>query len=98
MNAFTSTEPATVKMPMVAATSEDALRMAVKMANGVKPYEHKIVWIKNTLELSEIIISEPLLAEAQSRANIEVISDPIELTFIDGEPQTDLLASVSQVL
>lgn len=98
MNAFTSTEPATVKMPMVAATSEDALRMAVKMANGVKPYEHKIVWIKNTLELSEIIISEPLLAEAQSRSNIEVISDPVELTFIDGEPQTDLLASVSQVL
>jgi hypothetical protein len=36
-NAFTSTEAATVKMPMVAATSEDALRIAVKMCNGVNP-------------------------------------------------------------
>jgi hypothetical protein len=90
MNAFTSTEVATVKMPMVAATSEDALRMAVKMCNGVKPFEHKIVWIKNTLELSEIIISEPLLSVAQSLPNIEVLSDPSDLIFINGEPQTAL--------
>jgi hypothetical protein len=98
MNAFTSTEVATVKMPMVAATSEDALRMAVKMCNGVKPFEHKIVWIKNTLELSEIIISEPLLSEAQSLSNIEVLSDPSDLIFINGEPQTALLEPSNTVI
>lgn len=57
-NAFTSTESAPVKIPMVASTPEDALRIAVKMCNGIEPYRHKIVWIKNTLELGEIIISE----------------------------------------
>jgi hypothetical protein len=98
MNAFTSTEVATVKMPMVAATAEDALRMVVKMCNGVKPFEHKIVWIKNTLELSEIIISEPLLSEAESLSNIEVLSDPSDLIFINGEPQTALLVPSSTVI
>nr|WP_295970837.1 DUF362 domain-containing protein [uncultured Bacillus sp.] len=92
MNAFTSTEVDTVKMPMVAATSEDALRIAVKMCNGVNMKEHKIVWIKNTLELSEVVISEPLLAEAQAMPHVEVLTDPIELTFKDGEPEKELLS------
>lgn len=98
MNAFTSTEVATVKMPMVAATSEDSLRMAVKMCNGIKPFEHKIVWIKNTLELSEIMISEPLLSEAQAHSNIEVLSDPKDLIFINGEPQTELFTTNISVI
>lgn len=98
MNAFTSTEVDTVKMPMVAATSEDALRIVVKMCNGVKPHEHKIVWIKNTLELSEIIISEPLLAEAQAMPHVEVLTEPVELTFKDGEPQTDQLTAIPVLL
>lgn len=85
-NAFTSTVSTPVKVPMVAATPEDALRIAVKMCNGVEPFQHKIVWIKNTLELSSIIISEPLLAEAQANPQVEILSDPTDLTFIDGEP------------
>ena len=85
-NAFTSTESLPIKIPMVAATPEDALRIAVKMCNGVKPYEHKIIWIKNTLELSEVIISEPLRREAEANPNIEVISEPEQLSFENGEP------------
>ncbi|GAB7055175.1 MULTISPECIES: lactate racemase domain-containing protein [Paenibacillus] len=85
-NAFTSTESAPVKIPMVASTPEDALRIAVKMCNGIEPYRHKIVWIKNTLELGEIIISEPLLEEARANPNIEISSEPVELTFANGEP------------
>jgi hypothetical protein len=61
------------------------------MCNGIKPYQHKVVWIKNTLELKEIIISEPLLAEAKAHPQISIISEPRVLTFVDGEPQTDLL-------
>ena len=90
-NAFTSTEVGAVKIPMVATTSEDALRMAVKMCNGVDPYQHKIVWIKSTLELAEVLISEPLLPEARANPNIEVLSAPCDLTFIAGEPQKDMI-------
>ncbi|SFL49160.1 nickel pincer cofactor-dependent isomerase, group 22 [Pelosinus propionicus] len=90
-NAYTSTEVEAVKIPMVAATSEDALRMAVKMCNGIGTGQHKIVWIQNTLELTTMLISEPLLAEAEANSNIEVISGPNSLSFVEGEPQKNLI-------
>lgn len=89
-NIFTSTEVEAAKIPLVAATSEDAIRIAVKMCNGVKAGQHRIVWIKNTLELTDVYISEPLLPEAISNPDIEVVSKPEILTFVDGEPQKDL--------
>lgn len=88
-NAFTSTEVQAVKIPMVASTSEDALRMAVRMCNGVSPYRHRIVWIKNTLELKEIIVSEPLLDEIQAHSSMSVMSEPKEVAFLNGEPLWD---------
>lgn len=90
-NIYTSCEVEAAKIPMVAATSEDALRLAVKMCTGVKPLEHKIVWIKNTLELTEVLISEPLLAEAEANPDIKIVSKAHHLTFIEGEPQKDLI-------
>lgn len=90
-NGFTSTEVEACKIPLVAATPEDAIRIAVKMCNGVLPGQHKIVWIKNTLELTELLISEPLIEEAASHPSIEIISGPTELQFIDGEPQRELI-------
>jgi len=88
-NIYTSTEVEAAKIPMVASNSEDALRLALKMCNGVKPGQHKIVWIKNTLELTDVLISEPLLAEARTVQDVEVISDPKFMAFVDGEPQKD---------
>ena len=90
-NAFTSTEGDAAKIPMVASTPEDALRTAVKMCNGILPRQHKIVWIKNTMELTEMLVSEPLLAEAVAHPDIEVVSEPHELEFVDGEPQRELI-------
>jgi hypothetical protein len=90
-NIYTSTEVEAAKIPMVASTSEDALRLAVKMCTGVTSRQHKIVWIKNTLELTDVLISEPLLTEAQENPDIEVISDPRTMTFMDGEPQKNLI-------
>jgi hypothetical protein len=85
-NAYTSTEPLGVKIPMVAATQEDAVRLSAKFCNRVQPGQERIVWIKNTLELFEIIISEPLLKIAQENPKIEILSDPIEIQFAEGKP------------
>ena len=90
-NGFTSTEVEATKIPLVAATSEDALRIAVKLCNGVAAGQHKVLWIKNTLELTEMLVSEPLLEEAAAHPSIEVVSEPQELVFVDGEPQVQLI-------
>ena len=85
-NAFTSTVAEPVKIPMVALTPEDALKIAVKMCNNVNPGEHKILWIKNTLELSEIIISEPLLKDIENISNIQIETKCLEMKFDHGNP------------
>lgn len=85
-NCFTSTEGAPAKIPMVAATTEDAIKIAVKMCNGIKSGDHKIVWIKNTMEIGEIMVSEPLLEEIKAHPNLEVLTKPEEMKFDKGEP------------
>lgn len=85
-NSFTSTEIMPVKVPMVASTKEDALRIAVKVCNGIEPLRHKIVWIKNTLELEEILISEPLLEEALANSQVEVLTEAESMSFANGRP------------
>ncbi|MBC2582714.1 DUF362 domain-containing protein [Clostridium sp. DJ247] len=85
-NCFTSTYMEPAKIPMVAANSEDAIKIAVKICNGVKSGEHKIVWIKNTMDLENIIVSESLLKDIESNQNLEILTEPESIKFKHGEP------------
>ncbi len=85
-NAFTSTEFLPVKIPMVAGSKEDALRIALKTCNRAAPGKQKVVWIKNTCALEEIVISEALLEEAKCHPRIEVIGPVGDVAFPQGEP------------
>lgn len=86
-NAFTSTEFLPVKIPMVAGNKEDALRIALKTCNGAAPGKQRVVWIKNTCSLEEIVISEALLEEAKSHPQIEVFGQVCDVAFLQGEPR-----------
>ncbi len=71
------------KIPIPMKTSEDALRLAIKTLNGIDPMNARVVRIKNTLELSEISISESLLSEARNNELIEVVGEPKKIEFND---------------
>lgn len=86
VNALTHTEFLAVKIPMVAGSKEDALRIALKTCNAVVPGKQKVVWIKNTCALEEIIISEALLEEAKGHPQIVIQTPPVDITFQKGEP------------
>lgn len=85
-NAFTSTVFLPVKIPMVAGNKEDALRIALKTCNGVAPGKQRVVWIKNTGALEEIVISEALLEEAKAHPQIEILTQVGDIAFQQGEP------------
>ena len=85
-NAFTHTEFLQVKIPMVAGSKEDALRIALKTCNGVAPGKQRVVWIKNTCVLEEIVISEALLEEAKAHPQIEILTQAGDIAFQQGEP------------
>ena len=63
-------------------TDEDAIRLAVKTVVRVKPQDVKIVRIRNTLELVDIQVSEPLLKLVRANpAQFDVIGEPEAFKF-----------------
>jgi len=80
-NSITSTVVGAAKIPMFLNTEKEALLVAVKTCNRVIPEQARIVWIKNTLELNHILVSEPFLAELAGREDIEILGDPFVLEF-----------------
>lgn len=82
MNAFTSKIVlATVKIPMTLESDREAIAAAIQTCVCVEPGQHKVIRIKNTLEISEMEISETLLTEAEQKAGLEILGHPLEMNF-----------------
>jgi hypothetical protein len=81
-NIITSANLDGAAIPMVMNTDRDAISLAVKTVVRVKPADCRIVRIKNTLHLSEIQVSEPLLELVRRYPErFELVSDPIPFAF-----------------
>lgn len=80
-------------IPMVMNTDRDAIRLAVKTVVRVKPENCRIVRIRNTLDLAQIQVSEPMLEEVRTRPDrFQIASPPAALAF-DAEGQIRPLPS-----
>ena len=77
MNGLTANAYDAIKIPIVMASDLEACEAALKAANTSAP--PRVVWIKNTLELQELLVSEALLPEVEA----------IETLVVDG-PAADL--------
>jgi hypothetical protein len=72
------------KLPLVAETDREALAIATRTLHRRPPEEARIAWIRNTLELGELYLSEPLWAEVGRRAELESLKDPEPIRFDAG--------------
>ena len=61
------------RIPMMAQSEEEAIRIAVKAQRGLDKAALKIVKIRNTLELEEIWISDALLPTAAADPRMELV-------------------------
>ena len=80
-NGLTSTVVGPTSIPTTLDSEFDAIKAAVKTSNALDISQVRVVRIKNTLHLGEIMISESLLAEARSHSGITILSDPFPFTF-----------------
>ena len=87
-NGITSTVVRPNAIPTTLDCDLDAIRAAVKTSNALDLEKVRMVRIKNTLQLGEIMISEAMLPEALTLANVTVCSEPFELEF---DQQGDLV-------
>lgn len=80
-NGLTSTVVAPTKAATTLPNDRQALQAAIKTCNVLDFTTVKMVRIKNTLELSEIEVSEALLKEVEANRALTKVSDLYEMTF-----------------
>lgn len=80
-NMITSTVLKVGKIPMVLEDDRLALQTAVKTLTGVDHNRVRLVYIKNTLSLEQILVSEALLEEVRSHEDMEILEEPRPLRF-----------------
>ena len=81
-NVITSAYLDGAAIPMIMNTDHDAVALAVKSTLRVKPQDARIIRIQNTLQVTDIQVSEPLLAYVkQNPGKFEVLSDPEPFRF-----------------
>ena len=72
-------------IPIVMNNDHEAIALAVKTVVRVKPEDCRVVRIRNTLHLSEIEVSAPLLAEVKAQPERFEIVSPVHPWSFDGQ-------------
>lgn len=80
-NPLTSRLPEASKIPMVLPSDILAIKAAIQTCYDVDYTKIKMVRIKNTLKLDEILISEHLLDQARLDPRLEIMGDPQPMVF-----------------
>lgn len=82
MNAFTSKMVIPiVKIPMVAENDREAIGVMLRTCVRVQKGKEKVIFIKNTLKLEEIWISEELLKDIEKDERFQVLGGPAVMEF-----------------
>ncbi len=80
-NMLTSTVLGVGKIPMILEDDKLAIQTAIKTLNFVDKDHVRMVYIKNTLTLGVVMVSEEFWEECQGREDLEILEQPRELRF-----------------
>jgi hypothetical protein len=81
INAITSGVLATARIPIHMPTDMETIQLALKTCARVVHPQTRIVWIKNTLSLGKIFVSEPMLPEIRHNSEMEILGEPQSMPF-----------------
>ena len=84
-NIITPTVPGPGKIPVILANDKLAIKAGIQTCNGIDYEYPRVVRIKNTLKLGEILISESLVEQAKNTIGIEIVEEPKEVIFNENE-------------
>ncbi len=83
-NALTAYRTDSPKLPVILLNDQAVLNTVAEMMSSIPSSHIRIAWIKNTLKLKTMLISEALLKEVESNMQVHFIGNPEILQF-DGE-------------
>lgn len=81
VNAVTSGSLALVRTPLHFASDRECFELAAGTVGKFNTAEVTVAWIRNTLELGLMALSENLLPEIRTNEQLEIVGEPFEMTF-----------------
>jgi hypothetical protein len=81
INSLTASNPMPSKAPIHFPTDRECLEKILPTCGKLNISDCSIVWIRNTMELGEMLASENLIAELEQNQHIEFLSEPQEVEF-----------------
>lgn len=81
INALTALTPFNAKLPVYFSNDHEAIAKGIRSAGLEDLTKARVVRIKNTLALEEIEMSESYLTEVQSRHDLTIIREAVEMSF-----------------
>ena len=80
LNALTSCAPGAAKSPVVLPDDRMAVLAAIQ-TSPLRPEGQRVVYVRDTLELEHVLVSEACRPLVESREGIEIVSGPAPLPF-----------------
>jgi hypothetical protein len=81
INSLTASNPMPSKAPIHFPTDRECLEKILPTCGKLDVSQCSIVWIRNTMELGEMLASENLIAELQRNRDIEFLGEPQAIEF-----------------
>jgi hypothetical protein len=81
VNAVTSTNLESVRIPVTMDSDREALETAISTSSAPSGEECRMIWIRNTLKLDRFVASEALLDEVEGNGDLQVVERLGDLDF-----------------
>ena len=83
-NAVTDHDSSVYKIPLIAENEKECIQTSMAICLNMDVNNPRIIMLKNSLEIEDMLISEALIPEAKKSDRLTIIGEPFELEF-DGE-------------
>lgn len=91
INCVTASHPTGAMIPASYQTDRQAIQEALKTIGWVPPHQAKVIQIRDTLHLGELLVSEAFAPELANHDQIEQVTDWEEMEFDQDDNLRDLL-------
>ena len=96
INSLTASTPAAIKIPIHFPTDRECLSVMMTTVGKLDQSEVTIGWIKNSMELSTMFLSENLRKQIEADSTLEIVGDADPMAFDNNGNLTNVLSEVHE--
>ena len=97
INSLTASTPAAIRTPIHFPTDRECLERIAPTVGKLDMGEVTIGWIRNTMELSLLALSENLRPQIENNPQLEILGDPREIEFDASGNLVTMLAQLGEM-